>query len=144
MCSKLDCIYTASMSSDDEPCDDEPDNHDHDKTVHIPVCEDSPHLPICEDSPHDVCQLCGANDRDLIEWDDGIYVCVCCHACQICGGEGPELIDWGDGLYMCIYCREQTRLEQQNAEIPIMQTMMMEMQMMMQMLLNVQGQGQLA
>ncbi len=114
MCSKLDCIYTASMSSDDEPCDDEPDNHD-----------------------HEVCQLCGANDRDLIEWDDGIYVCVCCHACQICGGEGPELIDWGDGLYICIYCREQTRLEQQNAEIPIMQTMMMVMQTMMQMLLHV-------
>ncbi len=67
------------------------------------------------DSPIFVCLRCGADDRDLIEWGDGSYVCDCCYACQICGGNGSELIDWnGFGNYICIDCRKQTKLEQQD------------------------------
>lgn len=79
-----------------------PDSHDDDS-------DDDAGMSEPDDPPYRVCERCGADDEELVEWGDDCYVCILCHACQLCGASEPELVDHGDGLFICIHCYEKAR-----------------------------------
>lgn len=93
-----------------------------DPAVEDESCEEE---SISDDDPHplDICQRCGASDRDLVQWgsDEECFVCVDCHCCEECGSNQPELIDFDNGQgYICIECATRAdRIAMQDADVNV-------------------------